>query len=350
MHDFLQRIMAASNLALASLSKAIRKDREFYDFIISQTSFLPESSDVPFRLFHIRTRLIEQIKCKQCGTPLPKIRIEFCNKKCAADFNNGLTEVQAKRSASLVKAFSKRTDDEKLEIRRKREATNLERGGHISNLHSIEGRKKVIETFILNYGYDNPNKNSLIKEKVSKGNKARSKQALEARKQTCLEKYGVDNVMHTQATKDKIKETCLKKYGVSSHMQNDEFLEKFFNEYHLQFKYKKYILPSGKIVNLLGYEPTFLDYLLTKFNESEITIGYASYQKIGCTYIQTGKQHRYIPDFYIESKNLVIEVKSSYTYKFADPNKRKSVKEKGINFIYAIVDIQKNTILFKRYE
>ena len=350
MQDFLQRIMEASNLALASLSKAIRKDHEFYDFVISQTSFLPRSADIPFRLFHIRTRLNEQIKCKQCETPLPKIRIEFCNKKCAADFNNSLAEVQAKRSASLVKAFSKRTDDEKLEIRRKREATNLERGGHISNLHSVEGRKKVKETFILNYGYDNPNKNSLIKEKISKGNKASSKQALEARKQTCLEKYGVENVMHTQSTKDKIKETCIKKYGVSSHMQNDEFLKKFFNEHHLQFKYKQYILPSGKTVNLLGYEPVFLDYLLTKFNESEITIGYAAYQKIGCTYVQTGKSHRYIPDFYIESRNLVIEVKSNYTYMSADPNKRKSVKEKGINFIYAIIDIQKNTILFKRYE
>ena len=86
------------------------------------------------------------------------------------------------------------------------------------------------------------------------------------------------------------------------------------------------------------------------FNESEITIGYSAYQKIKCTYEQSGKIHRYIPDFYIESKNLVIEVKSNYTYTFADPKKRKSVKEKGINFIYAIVDIQNNNILFKRYE
>lgn len=350
MQNFLQRIMTASNSALASLSKTIRKNRDFYDFVISQTSFLPENADVPFRLFHIRSGLIEQIKCKKCGTPLSKIRIEFCNRKCAADFNNGLTEVQAKRAASLIKTFSKKTDCEKLEIRKKREATNLERGDHISNLHSVEGKKKVRETFILNYGYDNPNKNSSIKEKISKANKAKSKQALEVRKKTCLEKYGVDNVMRTQSTKDKIKETCLTKYGAPSHMQNDDFLEKYFNEYYRQFQFKPYILPSGKTVNLLGYELTFLDYLLTKFNESEITIGYSAYQKIKCTYEQSGKIHRYIPDFYIESKNLVIEVKSNYTYTFADPKKRKSVKEKGINFIYAIVDIQNNNILFKRYE
>lgn len=93
-----------------------------------------------------------------------------------------------------------------------------------------------------------------------------------------------------------------------------------------------------------------LDYLLTKFDESEITMGYDSYLKIKCNYTQSSKNHRYIPDFYIEKVNLVIEVKSNYTYIYANPNKRKSVQEKGINFVYAIFDNQTNTIKFKRYE
>jgi len=265
-------------------------------------------------------------------------------------FNSRLIEVQKKRSNSLIESFSKKTDSEKLETRKKRESTNLAKGGHVSNLHSVEGKQKVKETFISKYGYENPNTNSSIKAKISAANKLTSNHALVVRKSTCLERYGVDNVMKTQEVKDKIKETCFSKYGSQSHMQNDKFLEKFFNEYHKRYKSKDYVLPSGKTVKLLGYEPHVLDYLLTKFNESDIIIGYSAYRKIKCNYIQTGKTHRYIPDFYIESKNLVIEVKSNYTYNFADPNKRKSVQEKGINFVYAVVDIKKKKISFNRYE
>ena len=350
MQDYHTRIINASNLGLGTLVKCIRKDTEFYDFVINQTSFLSKNVDLPFRLFHIREKLSEQIKCKNCNFVLFKIRTTFCNKKCAAEFNNALLEVKNKKSNSLSIAHSLKTKEEKVAIQIKREQTNLKKGGHISNLHSIEGKEKTTKTFIAKYGHSRPAKNNLIKEKISYKNKLKANDALKVRKETCLKKYGVENVRQVQEIKDKMKARCITKYGCESHMQNEEFLHTFFTEYHRRFQYKPYSLPSGKIVKLLGYEPVFLNYLLTKFNESEIIIGYDVYLKIKCKYVQSGKVHRYIPDFYIEKLNLVIDVKSTYTYKLADPKKRKSVQEKGFNFIYAIVDTATNKIIFKRYE
>lgn len=50
--------------------------------------------------------------------------------------------------------------------------------------------------------------------------------ANEKYKQTCLEKYGVDNPMKLSSTKNKAKQTCLKKYGVENVAQVDEIREK----------------------------------------------------------------------------------------------------------------------------
>ena len=54
------------------------------------------------------------------------------------------------------------------------------------------------QTCLEKYGVDNPAKSELIKEKY---------------KQTCLEKYGVDNSAKSELIKEKTKQTCLKKYN-----------------------------------------------------------------------------------------------------------------------------------------
>ena len=48
----------------------------------------------------------------------------------------------------------------------------------------------------------------------------------EKRKQTCLEKYGVDNASKSEATKEKARQTCLDKYGVPYTTQVEAFKEK----------------------------------------------------------------------------------------------------------------------------
>lgn len=51
--------------------------------------------------------------------------------------------------------------------------------------------------------------------------------AIEKRKQTCIERYGVDNVMHNKQFVDKIANTMLDRYGVNCAMKVPRFRERF---------------------------------------------------------------------------------------------------------------------------
>ena len=46
-------------------------------------------------------------------------------------------------------------------------------------------------------------------------------------KQTCLERYGVENVFQTERTKQKIRQTCLKRYSVIHHAKHESVKKKF---------------------------------------------------------------------------------------------------------------------------
>lgn len=132
----------------------------------------------------------------------------------------------------------------------------------------------------------------------------------ERTRQTNLRKYGCINYTQTDECKERIKQTNLQKYGVEHVMHVPEIYEK---QQMSAFKYKSFTMPSGKEVKLQGYEPVVLQKLLTKYNEDEITINKGEIPKI--MYILNGRQHRYYPDFYIKKDNLIIEVKSLYTYR-----------------------------------
>lgn len=79
------------------------------------------------------------------------------------------------------------------------------------------------------------------------------------------------------------------------------------------YKYKKYIMPSGKIINYQGYENLALDELIKIYKEDDIENERHKVPTI--VYIKNNKQYNYYPDIYIKSKNLIVEVKSDWTYK-----------------------------------
>lgn len=74
--------------------------------------------------------------------------------------------------------------------------------------------------------------------------------------------------------------------------------------------YKKYPF-FDEFVSLQGYEPIVLDSLLKDFNfgKDEIMIG-----KSKIPIIKYGNNRLYFPDFYLPKQNLLIEVKSTYTF------------------------------------
>lgn len=177
-------------------------------------------------------------------------------------------------------------------------------------------------------------------------------------KKSLLEKYGYDNIMKyysknnmvdspfgKDSVKSKIKKTFEKKYG-GHPMQSDDVFSKNLKS---RVKFKKYKLPSGKVINLQGYELFGIEYLLGKYHEFDIIHGVKEINKeIGIIYyIDDNKKRKYYTDFYIKSENKIYEVKSIWTY-ISNVNKNILKKEaceaKGINFEFLIFDYKGNRI------
>lgn len=90
--------------------------------------------------------------------------------------------------------------------------------------------------------------------------------------------------------------------------------------YHLENKY-----------HINGYENIAINKLLEKFSEDEIIT--LNIPKI--KYTDNNKQRIYFPDIYIPKENLIIEIKSTYTYKKHFQNillKKQATINQGYNF------------------
>jgi hypothetical protein len=126
------------------------------------------------------------------------------------------------------------------------------------------------------------------------------------------------------------KETMLEKYGVEHSMHVPEIAEKAFLNSH---KWKIYTLPSGKEIKVQGYENFALDELLSAYSEDEILHSRSDMPEI--FYLDNDRKRRYYPDFYVPSENLVVEVKSDYTLN-ADFDvfemKKRATEELGFKF------------------
>ena len=196
----------------------------------------------------------------------------------------------------------------------KHKQTILKKYG-VKNISQIENvKEKKIKTTLINYGVENPSKSPIIQDKIRNiyHNKSTSEKnkIKENTKNTCKLKYGGNAPMYSEEVKHKRNKNNLEKYGVENPSQYAEFEEKKSKS---QFKYKEYILPSGKVIKLQGYEPKCFDILLEIYSEKEILHKKTDVPEIW--YIGTdNKKHRYYPDFYIPKENMIIEVKSTYTY------------------------------------
>ena len=178
-------------------------------------------------------------------------------------------------------------------------------------------QSKVIEDFKLKYGHTNP---GLIKAFIDKG------------LQTNLLRYGSKKPGHIE----KGKATCIKRYGVSNVMQDFNIFQKALGA---RYKLKTFILPSGAVLKYQGYENVALELLLNiGINETDISVNRKTIPKI--FYLNDkNKQSRYYPDIWIKSKNLLIEVKSEYTFnlnKNQALNKQDACKKLGYNHIIVI--------------
>ena len=177
---------------------------DIFNQIIDSTSYLPISS-FSQRIYHIYNNLKEIPTCMHCGKVL-KFRAfdrgygDFCSLSCAQ--------------------FSTITKE-------KIQNTCLEKYGTSFYSSTEEFKNRCKETWLKTIGSEHPWKNENIRKTARE--KCNNEKIQKTTKNTCLEKYGVENVYQSEEIKSKIKELNLEKYGVEWFVQSDSFKEKAKN-------------------------------------------------------------------------------------------------------------------------
>jgi hypothetical protein len=176
---------------------------------------------------------------------------------------------------------------------------------------SDEKKKKRVNTNIKKFGESNPFSNKEIQKKL---------------KEISIEKYGTDNIFGSETFKKSMKIYNLEKYGVEYISQVPElYMKQQKSGYRLHFHDNTKLFYRGT------YEKDFLDFCFS----NKIVVKQGKRIK----YFFESKEHYYFSDYYIESKNLIVEIKSSWTYnKYIDKNliKQKTTIENGYNYLFII--------------
>jgi len=175
------------------------------------------------------------------------------------------------------------------------------------SLRVKEQRKQ--ETNLNKYGCTNTGSVQEVKDKI---------------KESYKEKFG-GHPKQTKEVQDKWKSTCMKLYGGHPN-QNKEVQAK---SEATSYKFRDYMMPSGEIVKVQGYEDLALDELVQKYEEEDILVGRSNIPTI--EYHINDVKHVYFPDFFIKSENKIIEVKSEWTIQL----RRGNVQEKALATIKA---------------
>lgn len=120
--------------------------------------------------------------------------------------------------------------------------------------------------------------------------------------------YCSQKCSHNSAeVKSKTANTCIEKYGVPSIMQNKELMNR---QQIAAFKRKDYVFPSGITWSIQGDEGNIITYLLSNgYSEEQLT-----QDAPVIDYKFAGRRRKHFPDLYIPSENLIIEVKSPFTF------------------------------------
>ena len=146
---------------------------------------------------------------------------------------------------------------------------------------------------------------------------------------TQIERYGVSKYNNPE----KNKETCLKRYGCEYISQNPEIFKK---QQLSGYRIKEY--------KNMTYQGSYeLDFLMNFYDKLKIE------KPKSIRYNYNDKTKIYFPDFYLPEYNLIVEIKSKYTYelhKELNECKKLSVLERGYNFIFII---DKNYIDFIKF-
>lgn len=215
------------------------------------------------------------------------------------------------------------------EVREKVKKTNLEKYGHINPFGSSEIKSKIKETNLFRFGVENVFASVEVQNKIKETNLKKynsnwftssnigKKLIREATKQN----LGVENPFSSLQIREKIKQTMIKKYGVENPMQYSLFINKAIQT-RLQKYGVKYCLQSPNFSNSFRFKHIIINnveylyqgYELVAIKELLNTNRQFVNSRKEVPNIKYSNNKIYFPDFFLPQENLVIEIKSEYTY------------------------------------
>jgi len=212
----------------------------------------------------------------------------------------------------------------------KRKETHIKNCGFSTNLKCPITKEKIRQTTFKKFGVEHISQCQSIKEQ---------------KKQTTLKNFGVEYPTQSELIKQKRRETSTINYGVEHPSQNADYAEKHSKQ---NYSKKEYVMPSGKTINVQGYEPFALDFLIQneKIKEEEIVLGCKNVPTIWYN-DESGKSHRHYVDIFIPNLNKCIEVKSTWTAKKKKDCiflKQNAGKNLGYNYEIWVYDSKGNRV------
>jgi len=232
--------------------------------------------------------------CKQCTIANKAKKIKTtCKERYGVENPSQYQEVKDKKTETSMKNF----------------------GMHPLQCPEIQEKRKKLH--LEKYGVENPSQREEIKEKIKNvfiekygGYPAQSQEIRDKIKATCFEKYG-GYPAESEEVKIKAKATFMKNMGCYP-LQSKEVMEKSQKNGK---RYKDYIMPSGTIRRIQGYEHFALNELVKIYTEDQIKSDRKDIPRIEY-YKESNKDKKcyYFPDIYIPHENKIIEVKSTWTY------------------------------------
>jgi hypothetical protein len=245
--------------------------------ITELTNLSPNDTPIKIRIKMIIEDIKEYPKCIVCDNP---VRPHF----------KGLT---------LLNTCSKECDYEN-RVNKTKES-NLETYGVESTNQLDSIKEKQRSSMVKNYGVEYYTQTNEFTEKSDKIKKEKynNPKFVNPKKgmKTKLEKYGNENYNNHE----KYIETCIEKYGVEHVMQDKVIFEKQQSKCYGSKRYK-HLYYRG------SYELLFIKEFEKRFHISDLENCFS------IKYELDGKTKIYFPDFLIKNKNVIIEIKSSWTY------------------------------------
>ena len=155
-----------------------------------------------------------------------KLSIEHREKLLKANLGRKLSiEIRAKMSKShMGKTLSAEHKEKLLSSRRGKKHTDETKAKISKSRLSDEYKEKTRQTCIEKYGVENAMQSDVVREKHRQScvkhygveNPNQSEEVREDAKKTCLDKYGVEFYVQAKECREKSRQTCLEHYGVES--------------------------------------------------------------------------------------------------------------------------------------